>query len=323
MSRKVFIVGIFLMSAAALTAQTAQIAPTAPPQTARQALLEMFFGQTPDHLKKHLPEVTKKAFAKLESGASSSFLSGVEAIGMQARAGGAKLQTMETGPVLLVTEQPQTREKFEVTVERDDLIGEEDQIEVSFQMSRNRKPEALPFVPHLTFVMKTESGVWRLNELGFSARMPIGDPDFLKGMVSQLQEKQQRSNETMAWISIRAIVAAEAAYHSQHPERGFSCSLSDLASASREKTRDHPMLPLDDALISGTKNGYVFAVTGCDALHFKAAAEPATADSGQRAFCADESNEIKSSQDGKAATCLSSGQPYNGDSGGAVGVQIH
>src|SRR5213593_2490496 len=69
-----------------------------PPQSARQALLEMFLGQGPDHLKRHLPEITKKAFAKIESGANPSFLTEVEGIGMQARAGGGNLQTMETSP---------------------------------------------------------------------------------------------------------------------------------------------------------------------------------------------------------------------------------
>src|SRR5437764_11471761 len=143
-----------LMTTTMLAAQT-QIATTPPPpQSARQALLEMFLGQGPDHLKKHLPEVTKKAFAKIESGSTPSFLTEVEAIGKEATAGGGNLQTMETGPVLLVTEQPQNREKFEITVERDDLVGDEDQIDLSFQMSRNGKPEALPFLPRLTFMMQ-------------------------------------------------------------------------------------------------------------------------------------------------------------------------
>jgi len=158
-----------LMTTTMLAAQT-QIATTPPPpQSARQALLEMFLGQGPDHLKRHLPEITKKGFAKIESGANPSFLTEVEGIGMQARAGGGNLQTMETGPVLLVSDQPQTREKFEVTVERDDLIGDEDEIDLSFQMSRNGKPGALPFLPRLTFIMRMESGVWRLNEASFGA----------------------------------------------------------------------------------------------------------------------------------------------------------
>jgi len=142
-----------LMTNTFFAAQT-QIAPAPPPpQSARQALLEMFLGQGPDHLKKHLPEITKKAFGKIDSGATPGFLTQIEAV-KEATAGGGTLQTIETGPVLLVSEQPQSREKFEVTVERDDLVGDEDQIDLSFQMSRNGKPVAMRFLPRLTFMMK-------------------------------------------------------------------------------------------------------------------------------------------------------------------------
>jgi len=302
-----------LMTTTMLAAQT-QIATTPPPpQSARQALLEMFLGQGPDHLKRHLPEITKKAFAKIESGANPSFLTEVEGIGMQARAGGGNLQTMETGPVLLVSDQPQTREKFEVTVERDDLIGDEDEIDLSFQMSRNGKPGALPFLPRLTFIMRMESGVWRLNEASVLARMPLADPDFLKDLVGQIEEKQQRTNEFTATFSIRAIVAAETAYHTKHP--GYTCSLSELATVRSEGSGERPRMPIDSDLAKGTKQGYVFALTGCDPLHYKIAAEPATPSAGHRAFCADESGVLKFSKNGKASTCLSSGQNFGEDSG--------
>jgi hypothetical protein len=52
-------------------------------------------------------------------------------------------------------------------------------------------------------------------------------------------------------------------------------------------------------------------LTGCDGLHFKVGAEPATAAAGQRAYCADQSGEVKFASDGKATTCLSRGQSLN------------
>ena len=225
---------------------------------------------------------------------------------------------METGPVLLVSEQPQSREKFEITVERDDLVGDEDQIDLSFQMSRNGKPVAMPFLPRLTFMMKMESGVWRLNEASFSARMPLADPDFLKELVGQIEEQQQRTNEFSAIYSIRAIVAAETAYHSKHP--GYTYSLTELTSASQNKNDERPMRRVDPDLAKGTKQGYVFALTGCDALHYKIAAEPATPSAGRRAFCADESGVLKSSKNGKASTCLSDGQNLDQDAGDVTPV---
>ena len=310
MNRAAVVFGILFSSVLTLSAQTALNSP--PPQSARQALLEMFFGQGPNHLEKHLPEITKKALRRLEPG-SPNFLTELDAIGAQARTSGGKLQTMDVGPTLLVVEGPPAREKFEIVVERDDLIGDEDQIDLSFHMYQGGKIQALPFLPRLTFMMKMEEEVWRLNELSFSARMPIADPDYLKDLIDQIQEKQQRSNESTAAFSMRAIVAAEAAYQASHPDRGFTCSLSELASASKDTSEENRGTAIDDALATGKKSGYVFVVAGCDGSHYKAAAEPATPTSGHRAFCADENGEIKFSKNGKAATCLSNGQPFKGD----------
>ena len=61
-------------------------------------------------------------------------------------------------------------------------------------------------------------------------------------------------------------------------------------------------------LAGGKQNGYVYALSGCDARHFKAVAEPATPNAGKRAFCVDEDGHVKSSNDGKATTCLTKGE---------------
>jgi hypothetical protein len=203
------------------------------------------------------------------------------------------------------------QQKIEVLVEQDNLVGEENQIDVSFHMYRSGLEERLPIIPHLTFMMKSEKGVWRLNEVSFTARMPLGDPDFLKGFVKDLKKKQRSSNESTASWSIRTIVSAERTYHAAHSERGYSCSLSELAQASEASAQNNNVIALDSELVSGKKNGYVFALTGCDGLHYKVAAEPATPAAGQRAYCADESGDIKFASDGKATTCLSRGQSLN------------
>ena len=39
-----------------------------PSQTARQALLEMFFGETPNHMEKHLADATRKSLNKFGGG---------------------------------------------------------------------------------------------------------------------------------------------------------------------------------------------------------------------------------------------------------------
>jgi hypothetical protein len=160
-------------------------------------------------------------------------------------------------------------------------------------------------------MMKSEKGIWKLNEASFTARMPLGDPDFLKGFVKDLEKKQQTTNEAIATSCIRQIVSAENAYQSAHSERGYSCSLSELAQASSQADTENGVALLNAELASGKKNGYIFALTGCDGLHFKVAAEPALPAAGQRAYCADQSGEIRFAGDGKATTCLSRGQSLN------------
>jgi hypothetical protein len=304
------ILSLMLFSALAANAQSQQVPP--PPQSPRQALLEMFFGSAPNHVEKHLPEIARKAFQQLDTGSGPNFLGEISMIASQARAAGSSFQTFDSGPTLLLAEEPRMQQKIEVLVEQDNLVGEENQIDLSFHMYRSGLEERLPIIPRLTFMMKPEKGVWRLNEVSFTARMPLGDPDFLKGFVKDLKKKQQSSNESMASWSIRTIISAENAYHAAHSERGYSCSLSELAQSSSEGTaQNNNLIAFDSELVSGKKNGYVFALTGCDGLHYKVAAEPATPAAGQRAYCADESGEIKFAPDGKATTCLSRGQSLN------------
>jgi hypothetical protein len=266
-----------------------------PPQTARQALIEMFFGTAANHLEKHLPDVTRKAFKRMDSGNGQSFLSEFSMLAIQAKAGGAALQTFDTGPTLLTAEQPRPElEKIEITVERDDLVGDEDQIELGLHMTRNGKEDTtLPVIPRFTFIMKTESDIWRLNEISVTVRLPLADPDFLKG----LEDRQRAQNEQMTMWSVQQVTNAEKSYSSRQGR--FACTLSALTSTQL----------LDPQLASGKKSGYVFAISGCDGSHYKIVAEPAAPDSGQRAFCSDEGGTIRAAADGKATTCLANGEP--------------
>src|SRR5215470_7089747 len=300
---------------------SAQVAPATPPpaQTARQALIEMFLGKTPDHFRKHLAENTKKAVAKLEAGGGkSNYFGDFENLSSQfATSGGQQFETFDAGPVLVSGRNPMSGEQFELTVERDDLIGDEDQIELSVRATKGGKPVAMPVLPKIQFSMKTEDGVWRLTEIAFTARAPIADPDYLASLVGQLQEQQRRTNEMMASATVHTLTLAESAYHSTHST--YTCSLKELAAGIRGKNQS---IFIDDELAAGKKQGYVYALTGCDASRYKLAAEPATSTSGQRAFCTDEGREVKSSPSGKASTCFSSGEPADQTTGlGAISIQ--
>jgi TonB family protein len=293
----------------------AQTSPS--PQTARQALIEMFFGSAANHLEKHLPDATRRSFQKLDSGDGRSFLSEFSMLASQAKAGGAKLETFDTGPTLLtVEEQQQGRDRVEITVERDDLVGDEDQIEVALHMTRAGKEQTLPFVPHLIFVMKTESEIWRLNEISVTVRVPLADPDFLKN----IEDRQRGQHEQMTIWSLRMVTTSEKAYNAARGS--YACTLSALGTADKSGPENHPFL-FDRELVTGKKGGYIYAITGCDASHYKVVAEPALPDSGQRSFCSDESGAVRAAVDGKASTCLTRGETVKENGAGdiAIGLQ--
>jgi TonB family protein len=277
---------VFLLFSSLLVGQSAPPKSTSS-QTARQALIEMFFGETPNHMERHLPEATKKSLTKL---GGRNYFSDFALLSSQIRRDGNQISTFDTGPILISAEDPRPGadngpDKIELTVERDDLIGDEDQIELALHLSRNGKEQDLPVIPRFTFSMGTEENVWKLNEITVTVRIPLGDPEFLK----VIEDKQRGQNEKN---------------YSSRKGR-FACSLSALGSEYL----------YDPELAKGSKNGYNFVISSCDPGHYKVVAEPAVADSGERAFCSDETGEVRAASDGKATTCLSSGEPVAQETG--------
>ena len=311
--RRVFAAAVVLLLSFFLKAHFLNAQAVPPAQTARQALIEMFFGQSANHLEKHLPDVTSRSLRKLGAPNGADALSQFSMMATQAR-DGTNLQTFDTGSTLLSADDPQGNGKVEITVERDDLVGDEDQIEVALHMTRNGKEETLPFIPRFTFAMKMESDIWRLNEVSVTVRVPLADPNFLKSV----EDHQRAQNEQMAMWSMQMVSRAEKAR--QSAQGSFACGLSTLASFSKGGAASG--VYFDPDLASGKKNGYIFAISACDASHYKLVAEPVGADSGQRAFCSDESGTIRASADGKAVTCIRNGQPteYKASAVRATGV---
>src|ERR1700688_3320331 len=147
-----------------------------PPQTARQALIEMFFGTAPNHLEKHLPDTTRNVFKRMSGTNGMSMLDEFSMFANMTKAGGTQFETFDTGPTLLLAEEPEY-EKTEITVEGDSLSGDEDQIDVTLHITKDGTEQILPFIPRFTFVMKTEADIWRLNEISVAVRVPLADPD--------------------------------------------------------------------------------------------------------------------------------------------------
>jgi len=314
--RRLSVVAAFLLLASLLKAQSA--GDPNPPQTARQALIEMFFGSAANHLEKHLPDATRKTLHRMGSASGQDALAEFSMFSMRAKAMGPGFQTFDTGPTLLTAEDPRSGDgqRVEITVERDDLVGDEDQIELALHMTRNGKDDTtLPFVPRFTFIMKMESEVWRLNEISVTVRVPLADPDFL----NRIEDQERTQNEQTVQWSLRTIQSAETSYHATNGS--FACSLSALKRAGKGNDDGENVAGyvITDDLARGKRGGYIFAISGCDGSGYKLVAEPAAPDSGLRAFCSDESGAVRASADGKATTCLSNGEKVEGLTRLAVG----
>jgi hypothetical protein len=306
------------------------------PQTARQALLEMFFSKTPGTFEKHLPQAMRAAMRKSGAAPGTSMLGAFAAITSQLNARGQQLQTFEAGPTLMLIEDPQAHSKFEITVDRDDLRGDQDEIGLSFHGSKDGETQTAGAKFQFTLTMKQEAGSWQLNEVMVAVGVSLTDPEFLKAlatprkpMMTSIGTSEMSSsgsptltatsamsatNESSAVGGVRTINTAEVTYAAAFPGHGFTCVLTDLGGmGSGSGPSEHQAMLIDPRLSSGRKNGYVFQLTGCNgttpAIRYKVSAVPADANSGTRSFCSDESAVIRFSADGKAESCLSEGTP--------------
>ena len=102
---------LFALTVAPALAQAPDVSN--PPQTARQALLEMLFSKTPGTFAKHLPAATLAALDK--SGALAT-LQQYSALAAQFQTKGKTFETFETGHVLLAAEDAPSGQRFEMNV---------------------------------------------------------------------------------------------------------------------------------------------------------------------------------------------------------------
>jgi hypothetical protein len=304
------------------------VAQQSAPQTARQALLEMFFSKTPGTLVKHLPAATRTALEK--SGAMAS-LQQYSLFVSQLQSQGQNLQTFETGSVLLTAEDPKTSQKAEIIVENDALRGDQDDLELTFHAYKDGKAQMSPFMPQMTFSMKQEGQVWTLNEISITIHLPLADPEFLKAITEKMKPQPQlQANATGTFVprpeiqvssagsdaqvlaSMKTILTAEVTYATTYPRTGFTCTLSDLDGFGGGEPNEHQAMLINSGLASGKRYGFVFALSGCGASPsqgFHLSAVPNANTFGRKAFCADQSAVIRSSEDGNPATCFASGTP--------------
>jgi hypothetical protein len=292
------------------TSLTAQNLQTPPPQSARQALIEMFLGKGENDLAKHLPDVTRKTLIRKDESPESSIVLRIAAIGRSMAEQGRTVETFDTGPNILITEQPD-HERVEVAVEHDSLMGDQDEIELSIHGYKDGQEENLPVIPRLIFTLKQEKDVWRLTEITVAGHIPLTDPDYLKG----LRKQQDEANEQMAQMRMNMIINGQKAYSAAHPEIGYACALSSLVPQKTESTdAEHTPASFDPGQGSEEWNGYRFTLNGCGGTpssKYRLAAVPIDSESTGKTFCADEAGKVRFVTRGKPSSCFSSGQELN------------
>jgi hypothetical protein len=311
--RRNFVLVLFL--AFASTSLLAQPSDQPPPQTARQALIEMFLGKGPDDFTKHLPEDARRTLIHKGDTAATSWIMRIAEAAHQLSAPGEHLETFDVGPNLLVSQPRGGNEKIEIAVEHDSLMGESEEIELSIHYYKDGQLMPLPVIPRLTFTMQQEKEIWRLAEVTAAAHVPLTDPDYLAG----LRKQQNEQYETMAQMRINAIVGAETNFASKNP-KGYTCTLGTLFANGAENSEDGGRF-YDPGQVNEEWSGYRFQLSGCEgnpATKFRITAVPVDTDSEMKTFCADQSRTIKFITDGKPSSCFSDGQPLKQGSTAAV-----
>jgi hypothetical protein len=329
---------LLLLLAGLVFTKSALSQPQAPPprtQTARQALIEIV-TKGGEALTKHLTVEVQDAL-KANKKFNSAALSLLNSMTPE---GG--LQSFEAGEVLFVYNDAAQHTKYEVHVDNDDLAGDEDSLLLSLHAFRDEKeqdPEWGPMSPHFTVSMKLQQNVWRLNTISVGAEFPVGDAKFVEkaflkpatgaasgysvaGPVAGVHVSSSTGDVASAEMPpehvVRMLAYAESMFARQHPDVGFTCSFSELAESSK-------MVGLDQQVNNGIYNGYRFALAGCQgkpAGSYQITAEP-VAGSGAKAFCTDATENVRSSEDGRGATCLASGRVQSIVGGEGVMVGVH
>lgn len=306
-----------------------------PPQTARQALMEMLFSKTKGTFWKHLPEATRTALEK--SGAVAT-LHQYSAMATRVQSS-QNIQTFETGPVVVAGVDPKTGNKFEVIVEHDTLRGDRDDIEVTFKGYKDGQPQRAPFMPNMTFLMKKEAELWTLNEVSITIHLPLADPDMLKALTEKMKPEMHvqtaldggasmgttpRPLPTAATVAadpntdalvinaMRTIITAENTYASTYADVGYTCTISNLDGFGAGEPGPHQAMLISSSLAGGRRYGYVFTLSGCTGIparRFLLTAIPNEPGFGRKIFCSDVSGVIRSTDENHASSCIASGNP--------------
>lgn len=288
-------------------------------QSPRQAVVEMFSGSQ-EKFRQHLTlEVQQKLKDLLENtvpGTSNPLLAFTSAPG-----GDQKFDSFESGPILFSLNNAAQHQRYELHVDSDERRGDEDVIQLSLHSFRSGVEEETAVHLQFELALTLQESVWRLNTVTASIKLPVGDarildrslwmPRLLTG--STPPDRSAAATPDRPNLSpmraVRRIALAENLYAQQHPEIGYTCAIANLINIGKGLDEFGPYSFLENEFAAGVYNGYSFAIRGCEgkpAKTFQVVAEPVSGTG--KAYCSDDRHNLRSSDDGRGASCLAAGR---------------
>ncbi len=294
-------------------------------QSPRQAMIEMLSGgEAP--FKKHLTLDMQSRLQNLMKGSLDNAPNPLQALMGINFSDNNKFQAFDMGPILFSFNNPQEHERYQIQIDSEQQGREEDNMALSLHLVRNGVEQEIPTGLRLLLNLKKQEGVWRLNAVTLSTTLQVGDPQFLQkswwnpvwlamtgGTVNPTTpaatELADERPKMTPLRSVRMIGMAENIYAQQHPGIGFTCKLADLVDVGKGMDEEGMYKFLDADFADGLYNGYKFVLSGCErkpARMFRVTAEPLAGRG--KAYCSDNTNNLRASDDGRGTTCLVAGK---------------
>jgi hypothetical protein len=293
-------------------------------QSPRQALIEMLSGgEAP--FKKHLTLEMQSKLQNMMKSSPDNAPSPLQVLTGVNSPGGTKFQSFDIGPILFAFNNSQEHERYEVEIDSEEPRGEEDIMGLSLHLMRNGVEHEIPVGLHFIVKLKRQTGVWRLSAVTLSATLPVGDPRILEkswwgpalaaatganddvtATSAVVMDERPKMNPLRA---VRMIGMAENLYAQRHPGLGYTCSISNLVNIGKGMDEEGMYKFMDAEFADGLYNGYRFTITGCErapARMFRVIAEPVGGRG--KAYCSDNTNNLRAADDGRGSTCLVSGK---------------
>lgn len=291
-------------------------------QSPRQAIIEMLSGgEAP--FKRHLTLEMQSRLQNLMKGSTDNAPSPLQVLTGTTESN--KFQSFDIGPTLFSFNNPQVHERYEIEIDSEEQRGDQDVMGLSLHLMRNGVETEVAVGLKFVVNMKRQQGVWRLNAVTLNATLPVGDPRILDKSwwgpalaaatgntedpaVSTVVIEDQRSKMTPL-RAVRMIGMAEDIYAQKHPGLGYTCAISDLVNIGRGMDEEGMYKFLEADFAEGVYNGYRFTLSGCErrpARMFRVTAEPLAGRG--KAYCSDNTSNLRASDDGRGATCLISGK---------------